>query len=645
VTFDTANGLYRLIDSAFANVDNQVQGFALSASGTLASSGVFVEDYEINRDLGPISPFVANDFRVRSHVVLPADTVYGPQGDDTPAAFGDWTEDAPPFNPNGSGEHYVPIALTIVGQRVINPRDDNLYGFEAFPEGTLFAQLAINAGPSGGLIQDPTINSLSTLFSTQQKLTGSGLQDIIDPAIVLNTYECLSGVAIPVEARIRYFQEYPTQIVLGDFHFERDEDVQLDDQFVPWAFSPEGNQTSLQVMTDRAIRRAQGKIVNQSSSRYADFEQVGLPLLSFDAFADQGIGPSGLFGEISHGVSELNISFGTEGFVTRYKIQSYFPKFGKEAPLGERVRAQLNGIINPIDFTDLALLNPAPVASEPFAANGDPFVPPIFFDSEESAVRVTINEVNNVFTLASVPGTEEAERYRGIDQNQYNKPSTNGGSSNPDFAEGAICIDGFLNIGDEAMYHADDFELPGGNIIQRYFTQGRPFANGLIVQVERNSVVDSNNFDVTIVDPTAVANGVDRAIFNLEVLNGTVMLGDKTTLAPQGDAVVAPGPSNGTIFLNGTTQAVAGVMPVEIVSVGQPGTEQAIANCQQLDADGNVIISGMLFQSVIPIPFRELAASGDRGFLASVVVPSGSFGVTVTRSYVEIVRPALRRFG
>jgi hypothetical protein len=495
------------------------------------------------------------------------------------------------------------------------------------------------------LIQDPTINSLSTLFSTQQKLTGSGLQDIIDPAIVLNTYECLSGVAIPVEARIRYFQEYPTQIVLGDFHFERDEDVQLDDQFVPWAFSPEGNQTSLQVMTDRAIRRAQGKIVNQSSSRYADFEQVGLPLLSFDAFADQGIGPSGLFGEISHGVSELNISFGTEGFVTRYKIQSYFPKFGKEAPLGERVRAQLNGIINPIDFTDLALLNPAPVASEPFAANGDPFVPPIFFDSEESAVRVTINEVNNVFTLASVPGTEEAERYRGIDQNQYNKPSTNGGSSNPDFAEGAICIDGFLNIGDEAMYHADDFELPGGNIIQRYFTQGRPFANGLIVQVERNSVVDSNNFDVTIVDPTAVANGVDRAIFNLEVLNGTVMLGDKTTLAPQGDAVVAPGPSNGTIFLNGTTQAVAGVMPVEIVSVGQPGTEQAIANCQQLDADGNVIISGMLFQSVIPIPFRELAASGDRGFLASVVVPSGSFGVTVTRSYVEIVRPALRRFG
>lgn len=99
-------------------------------------------------------------------------------------------------------------------------------------------------------------------------------------------------------------------------HYERDEDIQLDDQFVPWAFSPVGSQTSLQVMTDRAVRRAQGKIVSRSSSRYADFSQVGLPLLSFDAFAVQGIGPSGLYGEVSHGINELNISFGIDGFST-----------------------------------------------------------------------------------------------------------------------------------------------------------------------------------------------------------------------------------------------------------------------------------------------------------------------------------------
>jgi len=331
--FNEASGFYRVIDAAWANVDNQVQGYTLSPSGSLATSGIFVEDYEVSRDLGPVSPFVSSDFRVSAHATFPKDTVYGPQGDSSPASFANWTEDAFPFNPNGDGTHYVPVSLTVVGQRVINPRSEELYSFETYPEGTLWCQLPINAGPSGGIAKDSVIDQLITLLNTRNKLTGSGLFDLLDPSIILNAYEGLSGVAVPVQARTRYGQTYPSQWYLGDLHYERDEDVQLDDQFVPWAFSPEGNMTSLQVMTERAVRRVEGKIVPRSSSRYADFDQVGLPLLSFDAFAEQGIGPSGLYGEISHGVSEANISFGVEGFNTRYKIQSYFPKFGKEAPL------------------------------------------------------------------------------------------------------------------------------------------------------------------------------------------------------------------------------------------------------------------------------------------------------------------------
>ena len=649
--FDTDDGLFKLIDAAWANVENQVEGFSLSASGTTnGGSGVFVEDYEINRDLGPISPFVTDDFRVSAYCRLPEDTVYGPQGDDNPASFGNWTEDAPPFNPTGDGSHYIPVELTIVGNRVINPRNNvDLYSFEDYPEGTLWCQLPINAGPSGGLLPDSVISNLSTLFTTNTKFTGSGLLDIINPATVLNVYDALSGVAIPVQARTRYGQAYPSQWVLGDLHYQRDEDIQLDDQFVPWAFSPLGSETSLQVMTGRAVRRAEGKIVPKSSSRYADFNQVGLPLLSFDAFAQQNIGPSGLYGEISHGVSEINITFGTEGFLTRYKIQSYFPKFGREAPLGERVRAILNGILNPIDFSDLNLLNPNPGPPSNPQLPDDPFLPPLFFDREERAVRVTITEVNNVFTLSSLPGTEEDERYRGIDQNLYTKPSTNGGSSNPDFSQGAICIDGFLNIGDEAMYHTDDFELPGGNTILRYFTQGRPFGNGTIVTVEQVNPSDSSLYDVTIVDPTTLATlGEERAIFGVEVLNGSVALADKTTLAVQGDAPVSPGASNGTIFINGTVTDAAGVTPVEIISVTNPGTEQALTVCKQLglDSGGSYSIgSGELFTNVVPIPFRQFAASGDRGFLTTpIATPSGGFGRTAAVNFVEIVRPAYRNF-
>ena len=645
--YNEASGLFRPVDAAWANVENQVQGFNLSPSGTIATSGIFVEDYEINRALGPISPFVTDDFRVQAYARLPADTVYGAQGDDVPASFGNWTEDAPPFNPSGDGSHYIPVTISVVGSRVINPRSDDLYAFERYPEGTLLCQLPINAGPASGLIEDSVIRQLSTLLTTQTKLTGSGLRDIINPAIVLNAYGILSGVAIPIESRLRYGQIYPTQWYVGDLHYERDEDVQLDDQFVPWAFSPAGNQTSLAVMTDRAIRRAEGKIVPRSSSRYADLQQVGLPLLSFDAFAEQGIGPSGLYGEVSHGVNELNISFGVDGFITRYKIQSYFPKFGKEAPLGERVRAQLNGILNPVDFADLDLLDPNPPDAR-LSTPPDPLQPPIFSDGEQRAVRVTIIEVNNIFTIFSDPSDQEEERYRGLDQHRYTKPPRQFGftGANLDFQEGAICIDGFLNIGDEALYNTDEFELPGGNVVARYFTLGRPFGNGTIVQVQQVNVDDPSRYDVTIIDPTTLATvGEERAILGVEVLNGSVEIGDRTTLAVQGDGPVSPGPSNGTIFINGTVQeASAGITPVEIVSVSNQGLGTAVAQCRPLDYNGVMVESGTLITNVIPIPFRQFAASGDRGFLTTATVPSGGFGATAEVNFIEIVRPAYQKF-
>lgn len=649
--YNEASGLFRLIDAAWANVENQVEGYPLSASGVVifgGGSGVYIEDYEINRRLGPVSPFVTDDFRIRAYCRLPSGTVYGPQGDDSPASFGNWTEDAPPFNPNGDGGHYIPVNLASVGQRVIDPRSDELYSFEAFPEGTVYCQLPINAGPSSGLLEDNILRTLATLITTFDKVHGSGQIDIINPSIVLNAYPELSGVAIPIEARSRYGQTYPSQWVLGNQHYERDEDVQLDDQFVPWAFSPEGNQTSLQVMTDGAIRRVEGKIVSSSTSRYADFQQVGLPLLSFDAFAEQGIGEGGLYGEISHGVNELNITFGIEGFSTHYKIQSYFPQFGKDAPLGERVRAILNGILNPIDFASLKLLNQDPGDPTDPLLPDNPLPPPIFFDNEQRAVRVTITEVNNVFTIDSTPGTEEPERYRGVDRHLYLKPPPAGGSSDQDLNEGAICIDGFLNLDDEALYNTDEFEIDGGNIVTRYFTSGRPYGNSTIVEVVRTNINDSSKYDVVIVDPTAEVQGIERAILGVEVLNGSVNIGERTTLAVQGDAPVSPGASNGTIFINGTTQATAGITPVEIISMVNQGSDTALAVCKELGlgVDNKYsIASGQMFTNVVPIPFRQFAASGDRGFLTTpIAVPSGGFGKTSPVSFIEIVRPAFRNF-
>lgn len=645
--FNEPSGYFRLIDSAWGNIENQVEGYALNPYGTAVASGLFQEDYEISRQLGPISPFVSADFKIAAHVVLPKDTIYGPQGDDVPASFGSWTEDAIPFNPIGDGSHYVPCSLTLVGQRVINPRsEEDLYGFESYPEGTIWCQLPINAGPSGGLLEDGIIRNLATLANTYSKISASGLLDLINPAKVLNCYQTLSGVAIPIEARTRYGQSYPQEWVSGVLHYDRHEDVQLDDQFVPWAFSPLGNKTSLDVMTDRALRRIRGKISPRPYSRYADFSQVGLPILSFDSFSNQNIGPSGKYGEVSHGINEMNINFGIDGFTTRYKIQSYYPKFGREAPRGERVRAQLNGILNPIDFTDLKLLDPIPGETRLKDLGDSPYDIPIFADSEQRAVRCTIIEVNNIQSIGSGPSTD-LERYRGKDVNNYVKPPYNLGSPALDFTEGAICIDGFLNVGDQAMYHTDEFLVPGGSLITRYFTQGRPFANGVVVQVEQNNSGDPTKYDVTIVDPTT---GTPRAVFGVEVLNGSVSIGDRTTLVAAGNSPVVPGEAGGQLYINGTVTAGAGVTPVEIISVKNQGQANALAVCKGItlssfyESNGTMIPSGNTFTNVLPIPYPQFAASGDRGFLATVTMPSGGFGKTQIVNVIEIVRPAFNKF-
>lgn len=122
-----ASGSFKLLNSAWGNVENQVEGQTISVTG---SSGLFVNNYEINRDLGPLAPFKGTDDKIAAHCILPKGTVYGPDGDTAPAAFGQWTED---FNIGNvpavagrrvrTGEHYIPVTLTEVGQLTIDPRD------------------------------------------------------------------------------------------------------------------------------------------------------------------------------------------------------------------------------------------------------------------------------------------------------------------------------------------------------------------------------------------------------------------------------------------------------------------------------------------------------------------------------------------
>lgn len=603
VAFNEASGLFKPIDAAWCNLENQIDGQATGVSG---SPGPFVEDYDIHTDFGPVSPFVTDDFRISAHVVLPTNTVYGPQGDQAPADFTHWTEDAPPFNPDGDGRHYVPCSIQIVGGRIINPRSSELYSFEDYPDGTLWVQLPIIAGT---MQQDGVLANLATLIELSKQVDSAGLFDVVDPTMLIEPYNALSGVAIPIEARIRYGQNFPDPWVTGNEHYLRGEDVEVDDAFVPWNFFPIGNQTSLEIMTDRAVRKVQGRAVNQVFSRYADIQQVGLPTLTFDSFANQAVNASGLYGERTHGVTDFNISLGTEGYSTRYKIASYFAEFGREAPLGERLRAELDGILHPIDFTTFNLASPIPPPpGDPISSNVPGFMPPLVGE-KKAGVKVVISQVNDIFTLdySNNPSLgPEQERYRGLTETgNYLKPPSYTGSE--DFTTGAICVDGFLNIGDSAIYHTDEFELPTGNTVLRYFTSGRKFGAGNVVLVKQQSSQNSSNYDVIL------EGGLSRAILNVPALNGSVRVNDRTTLIANNDASVKPGNAASGVYLQSSS---AGAIPVQIISLDDAGTPDAFAYVRRINSDLEPD-TGQALGSGIPFPFPSFAQIGDQGLLGT----------------------------
>ncbi len=617
---NAASGAFNLATAAWGNIENQVEGQTISVQG---SSGLFVNNYEINRDLSPLAPFKGTDDKIASYAVLQSGTVYGPEGEDPPASFGQWTEDhnvgntpADPGRRPRTGEHYVPITLTEVGELVIDPRDP-LAAFEEYPEGTVLCELPIIAGT--GLCENFVFRNLVTLAEAALDSTGSGLLDVVDPGLLIDPYQALSGVAIPIVFTERYGMSFPQEWVSGVLVTDCDNEVVvIDDQFAPWNFPPQGRTTSLQLMEDRAFRRLQGLIAPAAVSQFSQIELIGLPTISFDSFSNQTPDASGVIGVRNHGITDVNFTLSLGGIRSNYRIASFFAEFGKEVPLGERQRSILNGIITPIDVDIFSPLAPAP------RIRPRPPVNPIFGNVTgrgETIRRATIDEVNFALTFTSTPDAGSQERYRGETRQLYTVPAKIPGSLDPDFETGvgrggAKCIDGFLNIGDEALYHVNEFKLPGQRReIQRYWTGGRPFSNGTVVFVSGIGTT-SNVFDVAIQGTNPL-----RRIVDVPLLNGAVNVGELSTLAAQastgtprvlerpGSSLVTPG-----IFLNpGGNSSV----PVQIVSIVDPGTSGALMSIQPLADNGDVNSAATITGSVVAIPNPEFVIVGDQGQFVS----------------------------
>ena len=405
LTYD--DRVYALAAEAWCDVENRRQD----------QTQPFVDDYEIDRRYGPVSPFFnTRNNKVGAHCVLPSGTVYGPLGEDSPASFIQWTEDAKPFNPSGTGEHYIPVQITTVGQRVMDPRREESFSFEDFPEGTLWCQLPSLA--ASGIETDDVLGNLATLTELGLALGQSGLIDLIDPRTVVVPYTYLSGVAVPVISSERYGRTYPTGWSSGVADPLTGPNVIIEDALSPWSEFPEGSDTSITKLNRRAFDYINSHRSIQEDAQFVNISQVGLPRISFDTFAVQSVNSSGLYGERDHGVNEVNISYGAGGLETQYKAQSFFVTPRKPGPLEDRTRARLEGVIQPIDFSDLGnflagLPDTSVTDPDPFT-NGGGSQLNFDFERQEACEVISINNIFNEAACSKVLGGQSypvEERY------------------------------------------------------------------------------------------------------------------------------------------------------------------------------------------------------------------------------------------
>ena len=597
VMFNEDEGEYKVIGAAWSNVENQRQD----------TSQPFGENYDISNVYAPIAPFLTQDFKIKAHCVLPSSTVYGSEGFSVPAAFADWNEDA---HPSGAQtfDHYIPIDIKRVGQKIINPRSEGNV-FEDYPEGTLIAQLPILAGT--GIFIEGALDTVVTLFEGGSEASQSGIFDALNPKELVGALPTLSGVAIPVQIRHRYGQIYPALWTSGTGSGTREKFI-INDNFAPWKYFPQSQNTSVDIMSERASGFIDSQIIEVTESRFASLDKIDWPIVSFDGFANQNL-ISGIYGRRDHGITDISVAVTNGVPKTKYGIKSFFAEFGKDAPLGERNAGILNGIIHPIDFTDFDATQPNRPTPDIQPFGDKPVLPPLPPTTLTKIVyAVTITSIENRGS-ATKPETYFSETKRGTP-----KP---GGIRDPLDELDLTCRDGFFNVGDHGLYIVER-ESNGGR--RRYYTGGTDLAiGGALASVTSvgASTVDISYRGFALTSLPTIGKDPDDIVVNEQgilVSDGTARPDNEvniTGIRPDRDvpAGIFFQPSSGAGVAS-TTEAT----PVIINLISSPGTSGASATVQPIvesGGNGNFVGSGTITANVEIIPIPLFAQTGDIGVL------------------------------
>jgi hypothetical protein len=233
-------------------------------------------------------------------------------------------------------------------------------------------------------------------------------------------------------------------------------------------------------MNDEAKSALASRVVNRDFVTFAEAQKIGLPIVSFDSFANQAESQQG-FGVVSHGVTNLSLTKNLENWwQTKYSLKSHFPQLVKARPTFEGPDEDFNFVIKRLEEDERRRVPP------------DIFQPPPFFDPRtidrrEIFQSETLDKLEIPVTIETVFDRGADEFYRGIDDRRITWPRALDTGLNLDTDSKtfrnrkAFAVDGYLQVGMRAVYHYEEQE--DGSFVH-YFTGGVSLAQSKVVELK-----------------------------------------------------------------------------------------------------------------------------------------------------------------
>jgi len=464
---------FDVVSAAWCNIEN------------LTDDVSFEDNYKIKdkyRWLAPFWEHDANKMRGWASFVIffgPAYSVVGPKwgadGKGTPGQFTSYNDEA--------GHQYVPVefkkwdrAEDKFQEEFIKPVFEDEKGLMIRLPNTCWRRF--DNGPDANLSNRPILRFFRRAYIGQTQI-----DMMSDPVAYGDIYEELTDVAIPIKVKRRYGTKWPSPWASGT---GIDKEIQIIDGLAPWEYEPRGQKNSWELMEDEARSILASRVVNRNIVTFAEVTKLGLPIISFDGFANQDLTPDG-YGIVNHGVTSLNITKNTGWWQTKYNIKSHFPQFVRIKPIEDRTEEDFEFVIRRLE----ARIPVTPI--EPFLAGN--FLDDMTEDGHGVFTKDNKTSITIAVTITDVFDPDTNPFYVGKDEKGVVWPAAfrDIGSLSTEsllFQERkALCIDGFLQVGMRAVYHYEDLE---DGSFTHYFTGGVQLSASRIVELlEAPKLIDS----------------------------------------------------------------------------------------------------------------------------------------------------------